>query len=70
MFNIDKIIESNNMKKEILNQIENHLKTNTITQFEFGNNAKKFVKIEMKKFQSMNQDQLVSIVNLLKGKNK
>tara|TARA_E500000305_G_C3882844_1_gene170593 strand:+ start:69 stop:278 length:210 start_codon:yes stop_codon:yes gene_type:complete len=69
MFNIDKIIESNNMKKEILNQIENHLKTNTITKSEFGINAKKHVKIEMKRFQSMDQNQLVSIVNLLKEKN-
>lgn len=69
MFNLDKMHESDNIKNEILMQIEHHIKTNIIIESEFGNNAKNLVKYEMKKFESMTEKQLIAIVNLFSIKN-
>ena len=68
MFNIEKMWESDNQKEEILNQIEHHMRTNYITKSEYGSDAKKIDTIEMKKYQSMSELQLISIVNLFISK--
>ena len=64
MFNIEMLWEAKNQKKAILDQIEKMIRGNFITREYYGLETEKLIKKEIKKYESMTEGQLISIVNL------
>ena len=64
MFNIEMLWEAKNQKKAILDQIEKMIRENFITREYYGSDTEKLIKKEIKKYESMTEGQLISIVNL------